>query len=294
MYNLNLKIADRKTIKKKNILIIGRGYISYYLENSGNQYFNIRSISSKQLSVKKKITNIDAVLHAIGLNVKQSLIDPKKALTVKREFTNKIIKFCRYNKIPKIIYISSIHVYKNNLFGNIDETTKCTNKHPYAFAHMIAEDILKKNSSINLKVIIIRVGNLFGINNNKKSSFVPLINKIMKEFALNQKVIIYNKFLQRVVVPMNYFILILSKLILLNKKIQIINVGYKSYFLIDLVNIIKKLAKKNFNFLANVKVIEDKFLKKSLNYKSLFLKKEKSHKLIIKEINNSFKFLKKN
>ena len=109
----------RKIYKKKNILIIGRGFIGNYLKNSSNQYFNIRSLSSRQFSVKKKIINIDVAMHAIGLNYKKTLIDPKKALFIKKKFTNKLIKFCRYNKIPKIIYISSIFVYKFiNFFDN--------------------------------------------------------------------------------------------------------------------------------------------------------------------------------
>ena len=120
-------MVSRKIYKKINILVIGRGFICHYLKNSNNQYFNIRSLSSKQLSFKKKIINIDVVIHAIGMNIRESLINPKKASLIKKKFTNKIIKLCRYNKIPKIIYISSIHVYKKSLIGNINERTKCIN-----------------------------------------------------------------------------------------------------------------------------------------------------------------------
>lgn len=281
----------RKIYKKKNILIIGRGFIGHYLKNSSNQYFNIRSLSSRQLSVKKKIINTDVAIHAIGLNYQKSLSDPKKALLIKKKFTNKVIKFCRYNKIPKIIYISSIHVYKKNLIGNINERTKCLNKDAYSLAHMCAENILKKNSSSKLKVIIIRVANLFGINNNKKISFIPFINKIIKYLVLNRKLYIHNKFLLKDIVPMNYFIIIISKLILLNKKFQIVNVGYKSYFLIDLVKIIISRIKKHFNYVPKPEIVEDNSLKKSLNFKSLFLKKTNSHKFLIKEIDSSLKFL---
>ena len=47
-------MVSRKIYKKINILVIGRGFICHYLKNSNNQYFNIRSLSSKQLSFKKK------------------------------------------------------------------------------------------------------------------------------------------------------------------------------------------------------------------------------------------------
>jgi nucleoside-diphosphate-sugar epimerase len=277
--------------KKINMLVIGRGFVGHYLKNSSNQYFNITSLSSRQFSVKKKINNIDVLLHAIGLNYKKSLIDSKKAFLIKKEFTNKVIKFCRYNKIPKIIYISSIHVYKKHLIGNINERTKCINKDPYALAHIYAENILKKNSSSKLKVIIIRVANLFGINNNNKISLIPIINKIIKHLVLNKKLLIYNKFLLKDIVPMNYFIFIISKLILLNKKFQIINVGYKSYFLIDIVKIIISRIKKHSIYLPKLEIVEDNSLKESLNFKSLFLKKNNSQKFLIKEIDSSLKFL---
>jgi nucleoside-diphosphate-sugar epimerase len=277
--------------KKINMLVIGRGFVGHYLKNSSNQYFNITSLSSRQFSVKKKIINIDVLLHAIGLNYKKSLIDSKKAFLIKKEFTNKVIKFCRYNKIPKIIYISSIHVYKKHLIGNINERTKCINKDSYALAHIYAENILKKNSSSKLKVIIIRVANLFGINNNNKISLIPIINKIIKHLVLNKKLLIYNKFLLKDIVPMNYFIFIISKLILLNKKFQIINVGYKSYFLIDIVKIIISRIKKHSIYLPKLEIVEDNSLKESLNFKSLFLKKNNSQKFLIKEIDSSLKFL---
>ena len=52
-----------KIHKKINMLVIGRGFVGHYLKNSSNQYFNIRSLSSKQFSVKKKIINIDVVIN---------------------------------------------------------------------------------------------------------------------------------------------------------------------------------------------------------------------------------------
>ena len=90
---------------------------------------------------------------------------------------------------------------------------------------------------------------------------------------------------------MNYFIFIISKLILLNKKFQIINVGYKSYFLIDIVKIIMSRIKKHFNYLPKLEIVKNNSLKVSLNFKSLFLKKTNSQKFLIKEIDSSLKFL---
>lgn len=286
-------MINQKSCKKINLLVIGTGYVAQYLKNDINQYFNTKILSGRNLSYKRKITNIDVVIHAIGLSREKCLTDPKKSFFLKKKITNKVIKFCLYNKIPKIIYISSIHVYKKDLLGNIDERSKCTSSHPHALSHLIAENILKKNSSSKLKVIIIRLANLFGINNSKKNISTPALNKIMQNFMLNKKVNISNKFDLRNVVPMNYFIFIISKLLLFNNKFQIINVGYKSYFFIDILKILISRIKKHFNYLPKLQISEGNYVKKSLNFKSLFLKKTNSQKFLIKEIDSSIKFLAK-
>jgi nucleoside-diphosphate-sugar epimerase len=63
------------------------------------------------------------LLHPIGLNRHQSTINPKKAILVKKKYTNKIIEFAKKNSIKKIIYLSTIHVYSKNLSG-IDRVTE--------------------------------------------------------------------------------------------------------------------------------------------------------------------------
>ena len=97
-------------VKKLNILTIGKGYLSTSLKKDKKKNFNLVSISRNKLNSLKKINNIDILLHPIGLNRHQSTINPKKAILVKKKYTNKIIEFAKKNSIKKIIYLSTIHV----------------------------------------------------------------------------------------------------------------------------------------------------------------------------------------
>ena len=173
-------------VKKLNILTIGKGYLSTSLKLDKKKNFNLVSISRNKLNSLKKINNIDILLHPIGLNRHQSTINPKKAILVKKKYTNKIIEFAKKNSIKKIIYLSTIHVYSKNLSGTITESTKCKNNHPYALAHLCAENILKKKCNKDLKVIILRLSNLFGIRKKKKSESILISSQLVYE-TINKK-----------------------------------------------------------------------------------------------------------
>ena len=68
---------------------------------------------------------------------------------------NLLTNVLRNNSIRSFIFISTAHVYKSNLIGNIDEKSKILNNHPYARSKQISEKILIKNlqdTNINLKL----------------------------------------------------------------------------------------------------------------------------------------------
>jgi nucleoside-diphosphate-sugar epimerase len=280
--------------KKLNILIIGNGYVACYLKKHANKNFNIYILSKKKFFLNKKIKNIDVLIHSVGLNLYESFKNRRKAILIKKKITEEIIKFCKLNHITKIIYLSSANVYSKNLFGSINEKTKLKNIHPYAKAHSVAENMLIKNNNDHIKIIIIRLSNLFGINNcNSKNQFLYSINNFLKQAKNKNKIVVKNNVIIRDFLPMNYFIKMLPKLIAINNKIQIINLGYRSYRLIDIAKLIVMRCKKLFNYSPEI-IISKKFKndKKFLSYESLFLKKNTKSDLIIKEIDSSLKFLK--
>ena len=283
-------------VKKLNLLTIGKGYISTSLKGDKTKNFNVISISRNKLNSLKKINNIDILLHPIGLNRHQSIINPKKAILVKKKYTNKIIKFAKKNSIKKIIYFSTIHVYSKNLIGTIKENTKCKNNHPYALAHRCAEDILKNKSNKNLKVIILRVSNLFGIRAiRNQNQFSLVINAFMKQSILKKKIVVNDKYMIRDFIPLNYFIKKLNQCFFFNEKYKIVNIGYKSYSLFSVAKIISNRITKLFNY--NLKIIyediqKDKNRNNKLQYKSFLRKNIQYNYSFIKEIDFSLKKLK--
>jgi nucleoside-diphosphate-sugar epimerase len=281
--------------KKLNILLIGRGYIGTYLKKDINKNFNIHLLSKKKFLLKKKIKNIDILIHSVGFNKPESFKNKIKAINLKKKFTNKIIKFCKLNYIPKIIYLSSALVYSENLYGKVSEKNSCKNKHPYALSHLFAENILKKNSSDCLKIIIFRLSNVFGVNDNTNNKqFIYVINNFVRDAVLNKKININNKFLMRDFLPMNYFIKILGNLPSFDDNFKIINVGFKTYRLIKMAQIVSSRVKRLLGYSPQIVTKNNKRNnRKRLNYVSLFLKKNANSSFLIKEIDNSIKSIKK-
>jgi nucleoside-diphosphate-sugar epimerase len=284
-------------IKKPNILVIGNGYIASSLKCDKEKNFNIFLLPKNKLNTKKKFKNINFLIHLIGLNRHNAQINPKKAILVKKKYTDKIIKFAKKNKIKKIIYVSTAGVYANDLHGTIDENTQCKNRSPYALSHLKAESILKKKANYrNLKIIIIRLANLFGIRNpENKSQYILVINQFLKQAICNKKIIVQDKYTVRNFIPMNYFIKKIEQLSLLNNKFQIINISYNTYTLLDLAELISKRMRKLFNYKIKINLINSNNKKKNfLFYKSCLNKKKPSSYFLIKEIDKSLKMVTKN
>jgi UDP-glucose 4-epimerase len=282
-------------LKVVNILIVGRGYIGAYLKNIKNNNFNIHVISKKNFLLKKKIKNIDILIHSVGLNKHDSFKNKIKSISLKKKITNEIIKFCKLNYITKIIYLSSALVYSENPSGKVFEKTNCKNKHPYALSHLFAENILKKNSSERLKITILRLSNVFGVNNNSNNNqFIYAINNFIRDAVLNKKININNKFLMRDFLPMSYFVKILPKLVSFDENFKIINVGYKTYRLIKIAEIISGRIKRLLGYSPQIVTMKNKYNnRKPLSYVSLFLKKNTNSSFLIEEIDNSIKSIKK-
>ncbi len=275
------------SIKKLRILIIGNGYIANYLKKKIKKNSNliIYSLAVKKFSLKKRIKNIDLLIHAIGANRYQSYQDHQKAIEIKKKYTKKIIKFCKLNKIIKILYLSSIHVYMKKPSGNIDEKTTIKNKkETYAVAHIVAENILKESSQENLKVIIARCANFFGINNiSDKMQFFGL-NEILKDTVIKKKIRINNPATKKNFIPLSYFVKILPKLLIFKSKVTIINIGYKEYSMTEIAKLVTSNAKKIFGYTPVIMIKKSKLRANNLSYNSIHIKKKRNQSDFIKEI----------
>ena len=166
------------------VLITGaRGYIGSFLGNylldKGYNVFlasrsneNVQHIPSKifrrvswndQDSLNEICSDIDAIIHAAGMNRDDSANNPFDAFMFNGAATGNLIKAAVNNGVNKFIYLSSYHVYANPLNGEISESTCPCNVHPYATTHRVGEAALY--SAVQQGIIdgtILRMSNGFG------------------------------------------------------------------------------------------------------------------------------------
>jgi len=193
-----------------NIVISGcSGYLgyklAYYLNNKGNNIFAISSVKIKDfknfkyedmpnISLEDSVikTGIDLFIITAGFNNVDSDLDYKKALNFKMNHLKKINKLSKKTNLKKIIYLSSIHVYSDNLTGVINEYSNTTNMSNYAKIHIKSEKYLLNNFRNSIKVIA-RLSNVFGYSNNSKNGNRYLANDLMEQIFRNKKLIIKSK-----------------------------------------------------------------------------------------------------
>ena len=203
----------------------------------------INYLSSKSLIESFK--NIDIVFHLVGMSKKDSFKNKKKSVDFKKKITRNIIKAASINKCSKLIYLSSIQVYKNfHKKKYISEKSKIQNHDAYSKTHLAAEKILLKKY-LNIKnIVVIRAANIFGINliNNSQEIFNNLANNFCYQAIKFNEIKVQDHSVVRNFVPLNIFIKFI-KIVILKKnlsRLNLFNLGYKSLSLGNLCKLILK------------------------------------------------------
>ena len=210
-------------------------------------------------SIDQMCKDIDIIFHLASPNAKECEKDPEKAFKVNVNNTNKLVRIASKNRIKRIIYFSTAHVYSSDLSGNILESSITTNLHPYAKTHLMAEKhILNFNKKKKQDGIIFRLSNSFGYPLNCDVDCWNLfVNNLCKSgIEKRQLVIKSSKNITRNFLPIdelcrisNYFI----DLKISSFKNNIFNIGgEKSYTLLSLAEIIKKEFKKTLSFAPKI------------------------------------------
>ena len=105
--------------------------------------------------------DVDFLIHAAGPNSEQSILNISSLKSYK-ELTKNIMQAAKNSKIKRVIYLSSIHVYKNNLEGLITEKTFAMNNNPYSLYNLAGEKAISSTfGSDPNKAIILRLSNIF-------------------------------------------------------------------------------------------------------------------------------------
>lgn len=114
-------------------------------------------------SLHRACTGADAVVHLAAMNEIDSARDTAVALDVNARQTLYLLDAAMAAKVPRIIYMSTAHVYGAPLRGQIDERTLPRPAHPYAITHKVAEDfMLAAFDAGKIEAVVLRLSNGFG------------------------------------------------------------------------------------------------------------------------------------
>ena len=240
-----------------NILLIGSsGYLGselfYFFKNKNNKIIRVSSKNGSDYNYNKihqlkSFKNFDIVFVLSGLDESNSL-NLKKAITVKKQILESLLKLSSSVKLKKIFYLSSVKVYSDKLVGQISENNKIFSNSIYSKAHLYAENYLIDNYK-NINFTILRLSNVYGslINSNKGNKYIlnSLLNSISKKkkFIIKTKSDFYRDF-----ICIDYFLYVIKFLIKKNPKLKILNLCRgKMYNILVIVDKLKRIHKKNFD-----------------------------------------------
>ena len=218
----------------------------------------------KQIRQKLKIS--DLIIIANGPSFKDSIKNLYSYLKYLNDQIDLIVKLKK--KRAKIIYFSTIHVYENYKLQRAKTSNLLNSKSHYAIRNIVCENLLinrLKKQEIN----IIRISNIFGIEENMSKLYPSMFKLAINQFCLS---VIKNK---KIIIESNF-----------NEKRNFISIN-------DFVNFIKEgfiLKKIKFNKIINYASKNDVSLKYLMNIIKLQSKKLKikTPKIVfLNKINNS-------
>ncbi len=288
--------------KKYNVKILVRKNKKNYKNFFSNDILKINFYDLNEL--KDACNDKDIIIHAAGLNSQDSEKNKIEALYIKEEFTKNLIRISKKNKVKKLIFISTVHVYSNFLNREYNESSKTVNLHPYALSSLKGEKTLLNYSENETEVFILRLSNCFGSPISKNVNCWKLfINDLCKQAIQTKKLIIkQNPKIKRDFLEISNFINYIDFFINTNKKykFKIINIGSgKSYTLFEIAKIIQKRIKFLLGFTPAI-ILKKNNINQEINTKFTInidrLKKLKIKKItnFTKEIDSLVIFCKKN
>jgi UDP-glucose 4-epimerase len=212
-------------------------------------------------SIQDKLTNIDVVIHAAGMNFLSCEKDPKSAFRFNGLTTQNLINASISKSVKKFIYFSTIHVYSDKLIGLIDENSKLLNSHPYATSHVAGENyVLHAAKTKKIDGVVLRLSNIFGCPSSQfQSGWDLLVNNLCKQVVESNQIILNSDGQQlRDIIPISNLCNITTQLLQINCTDQfnsIINIGTgDSYKVIDIARLVQSRFEKKFGIKTKIKI----------------------------------------
>ena len=283
----------------------GTGYLASLIRNQnkvqGNYFFFSRKKNVKKCyhysTYKKKFgsfKNIDVIIHLAGPSQNQ-LKKNKNLIKKKNKMTLDICNLCLQHNI-KLIYISSLQVYKNYGIDSLSTKSKLNLKNLYSKSHYETEKIIFNKILKKKMFTILRVGNIFGFK--KYENLKEINNNLIHGFCFSaiktNQIIIKNGFIQRSFVPSQVFTNVINSIIKNNYfENKIVNISYKNFTLQDIAQLIQKRSKSILNLTINVLIKKLGNKKKYRIYSDKKYQPKNGNKQINFEIDQVLKNIKK-
>jgi UDP-glucose 4-epimerase len=109
------------------------------------------------------LQDCEVVIHAAGVNSKDSSLDPAAALEFNGVATTRLLTAAMRKGVRQFIYLSTAHVYSASMSGHLTETSPTNNLHPYATSHLAGEHSCRfYGGTGNIETVILRLSNVYG------------------------------------------------------------------------------------------------------------------------------------
>ena len=236
----NVFVLDRSKNKKRNRLIKGRN-INFIYGNYQNKNFLKKTIKNRKINIIFHTGAITQVLEGLKYPLKtykNNIMGTINILECIRQINPKIL----------LIYSSSDKAYGEIKKRNYLESDNLNSIYPYDLSKTCSDLICQSYSKVyNLKVAIVRCGNLFGPGDFNKNRIIPetILSTIKNQrLRIRSSGKLIRDYLYVDDAVKAYF-MIMNKLKNSNSKILIYNVGSKDNLsVIKLVNMILGLMKR--------------------------------------------------
>ncbi|MDB2389754.1 SDR family oxidoreductase [Alphaproteobacteria bacterium] len=136
--------------------------------------------------------NINVIIHAAGMNAEECQENPELALKVNGVATESLVWAASKQLVSQFIYLSSAHVYTDDLSGVISENHSLTNMHPYAISQVAGEQAtINSHSNIAMQTVVVRLANAIGAPLAKDvNCWMLVVNDLCKQAALDRRLVI--------------------------------------------------------------------------------------------------------
>ena len=236
----NVFVLDRSKNKKRNRLIKGKN-IHFIYGNYQNKNFLKKTIKNRKINIIFHTGAITQVLEGLKYPLKtykNNIMGTINILECIRQINPKIL----------LIYSSSDKAYGEIKKRNYLESDNLNSIYPYDLSKTCSDLICQSYSKVyNLKVAIVRCGNLFGPGDFNKNRIIPetILSTIKNQrLKIRSSGKLIRDYLYVDDAVKAYF-MIMNKLKNINSKILIYNVGSKDNLsVIKLVNMILGLMKR--------------------------------------------------